>query len=93
MLIFFMLKTYLYIPEPLEEKIIQVAQSQSKSKAEIMRQALERGIIAISKHGMVSAQALLQIEEVGKKYRSSGPKDLSANLDLYLWKKIDEAGE
>lgn len=80
-----MLKTYLYIPEHLEDKIIQTAQSQNKSKAEVIRQALEKGITAISQQGAVSAQALLRIAEVGEKYQPKGPKDLSANLDQYLW--------
>ena len=80
-----MLKTYLYLPEHLDEKISRTAQNQNKSKAEVIRQALEKGITAISQQGTVSAQALLRIAEVGEKYRPKGPKDLSANLDQYLW--------
>ena len=80
-----MLKTYLYIPEHLKEKITQTAQNQNKSKAEIIRQALEKGITAVSQQGTVSAQAMLRVAEVGEKYQPRGPKDLSANLDKYLW--------
>lgn len=82
-----MLKTYLYIPDHLEGKIVQTAQNQNKSKAEIIRQALEKGIAVISHQGTISAQALLRIAEVGEKYHPKGPKDLSANLDKYLWGK------
>jgi len=80
-----MLKTYLYIPEQLGEKINQTAQNQNKSKAEIIRQAIEKGITIVSQQGTASAQALFQIAEVGKKYKPRGPKDLSTNLDRYLW--------
>ena len=80
-----MLKTYLYIPEQLDKKIKITAEAQNKSKAEIIRQALEKGITNVAQQGTISAQALLRIAEVGKKYKPRGPKDLSANLDDYLW--------
>ncbi len=88
-----MLKTYLYIPEELERKIIQTTQSQNKSKAEVMRQALEKGISAISQQGSLSVQALLRIAEIGEKYQPRGPKHLSANLDQYLWGIDKHAGK
>jgi predicted DNA-binding protein len=80
-----MLKTYLYIPEQLDKKIKTTAETQNKSKAEVIRQALEKGINTVAQQGTVSAQALLKIAEVGEKYKPKGPKDLSANLDKYLW--------
>ena len=80
-----MLKTYLYIPKHLEEKIAHTAQAQNKSKADVMRRALEKGITAVQQQGTASAQALLRITEIGEKYKPQGPKDLSANLDKYLW--------
>jgi len=80
-----MLKTYLYIPEQLNEKIKLTADTQKKSKAEVIRQALEKGISDIAQQGTVSAQALLRVAKVGEKYKPRGPKDLSANLDKYLW--------
>jgi predicted DNA-binding protein len=83
--IIYMLKTYLYIPDNLRDKITQTAQNQNKSKAEVIRQALEKGITAVSQQGTASAQALLRIKEVGKKFHPKGPKDLSAKLDQYLW--------
>ena len=39
-----MLKTYLYIPEELNLRITSTAKTQAKSKAEVMRQAMEKGI-------------------------------------------------
>jgi predicted DNA-binding protein len=80
-----MLKTYLYVPEDLAEKINFIAKSQNKSKAEVIRHALEKGISVVQNQGTASAQALLKIAEIGRKYRLKGPKDLSTHLDVYLW--------
>lgn len=80
-----MLKTYLYIPEQLGQKIHLTAKTQNKSKAEVMRQALERGIINLQQQGIASVQALFKIAEIGKRHKPKGPKDLSSNLDKYLW--------
>lgn len=82
-----MLKTYLYIPEQLKERINRTAKTQDKSKAEIMRQALEKGITALQQQGTASAQALLKIAEIGKRFNLKGPKDGSEKLDDYLWSK------
>ena len=73
---FNMLKTYLYIPEPLDQKINLTAKSQNKSKAEIIRLALEKGITIVAQQGTASAQILLKLAELGKKYNFQGPKDL-----------------
>lgn len=82
-----MLKTYLYVPEELEKKIIRTAKAQNKSKAEVIRQALEKGITTVMQQGSASAQALLKIAEIGKKYNLKGPKDGSEKMDEYLWGK------
>jgi predicted transcriptional regulator len=84
-----MLKTYLYVPSQLEEKIVRVARDQHKSKAEVMRQALEEGIGVVSRQGSASAEALLRLAEVGKMHNPKGPKDLSSKLDGYLWGRDD----
>ncbi len=81
-----MLKTYLYVPEELEEKIIRTAKAQNKSKAEVIRQALEKGITAVQQQGTASAQTLLKLTEIGKKYTLSGPHD-SSRMDELLWGK------
>lgn len=78
-----MLKTYLYIPDHIEERIVKTAREQKKSKAEVMRQALEKGIEILQEHG--SAISLLKLAEIGKKYKIKGPKDGSINHDYYLW--------
>lgn len=80
-----MLKTYLYIPEQLEIKINQTAQSQNKSKAEVIRQALERGLKEEEKRARAGVEALFKIAELGKKYKLKGPKDSSERIDELLW--------
>ena len=82
-----MLKTYLYIPEILEQKIKLTAQNQNKSKAEIIRLALEKGITAVTQQGTASAEVLLKIAELGKKNNVKGPRDSSIKMDEYLWDK------
>ena len=80
-----MLKTYLYIPEQLETKIAYAAETLKQSKAEVIRQALEKGINAVQQQGTASAQALLEIAEIGKKHKLQGPKNGSERMDDYLW--------
>ena len=82
-----MLKTYLYIPEHLEEKIILTAKTQNKSKAEIIRQALEKGIKIVQHQGNASIDVLFKLEKLGKKYKIKGPKDAVEHFDNYLYGK------
>lgn len=82
-----MLKTYLYIPDQLEEKIIYAAKANKISKAEVMRQSLERGIDTIWRQGSASAQILLRLADLGKQYKLRGPKDSSVRMDELLWGK------
>lgn len=80
-----MLRTYLYIPDNLEKQINQVVQAQKKSKAEVMRQAIEKGLQKLSSENNAGVEALFKLAELGKKYKVKGPKDLSVNHDYYLW--------
>ncbi|PJE62775.1 hypothetical protein COU88_03285 [Candidatus Roizmanbacteria bacterium CG10_big_fil_rev_8_21_14_0_10_39_6] len=82
-----MLKTYLYVPEELDKRIQTTAKAQSKSKAEVMRQALEKGITSIQQQGTASAYVLLKIAQLGKKYKVKGPKDAVERFDEYLYDK------
>ncbi len=75
------------MPDELEEKINLTAKMQNKSKAEVMRQALEKGISHVAQQGTASAEVLLKIAELGKKNKVKGPKDSSTRMDEYLWDK------
>lgn len=82
-----MLKTYLYVPDSLEEKIRYAAELQRKSKAEIMRQALERGIAALKQQSDASVRVLFKIADLGRKNKVRGPKDSVERFDEYLYGK------
>lgn len=80
-----MLKTYLYIPEQLERKIKITAETQNKSKAEIIRTALAEGLDALEKNRTGGAEILLALATFAKKNKIKGPRDASVNHDYYLW--------
>lgn len=82
-----MLKTYIYVPDSLNEQITLMAELRKKSKAEIMRNALKKGLMAEQQQGTASAQVLLKIAELGKKQNVSGPADSSEKIDELLWVK------
>ena len=80
-----MLKTYLYIPEQIDLEVRKLAKEEKKSKAEILRTALEKGIAAIKKRKYAGAEVLLKLADLGKKYKIKGPRDAYTNHDYYLW--------
>jgi len=80
-----MLKTYLYIPGELNERIDRAAKAQKKSKAEVIRQALEKGIANGEPLKNPGVDALFKLAELAKKAKVNGPRDGSANHDYYLW--------
>ncbi|TSC88730.1 MAG: Uncharacterized protein G01um10145_756 [Microgenomates group bacterium Gr01-1014_5] len=80
-----MLKTYLYIPEELDRKIKIAVNAQQKSKAEIIRNAIAKGLSVSQEQDKNDAQILLDLAKIAKKYKVSGPRDLSVNHDYYLW--------
>jgi len=79
-----MLKTYLYIPEYLDGKINLYAKTQKKSKAEVIRQAIEKGLTVLNQTG--SAQTLLMLAEIGERHKLKGIHDVS-RMDELLWGK------
>lgn len=82
-----MIRTFIYFPEELNKEIERLADSTNKSKALVIREALEEGLTSIKKHKTGGAEALLKIAELGKRINTRGPEDLSKNLDKYLWQK------
>lgn len=82
-----MLKTYLYIPQQLNEEVNALAGAEKVSKAELMRNALEEGLAFLKRKRASSAFVLLQITKIGRKYKTRGPKDLSQKMDEYLWER------
>lgn len=82
-----MLKTYLYIPDHLGEQIKQTAKAQKKSKAEVMRIALQEGLKITQNQQKASIEVLFKIAELARKNNVTGPKDAVEHFDDYLYSK------
>lgn len=82
---FVMQRTHVYLPDELSQQIYSTAKLTRKSKAEVIRVALEYGLKTIRPPKSQSAKALLEMVKEARKFAGSGPKDLSINHDHYTW--------
>ncbi|HUD44500.1 MAG TPA: ribbon-helix-helix domain-containing protein [Patescibacteria group bacterium] len=81
-----MIRTQVYLTQQLNQSLDIISKQEKKPKAQIIREALEDGIK--QKTYMSNAgKALLELAEFGKKLHIKGPKDLSTNIDKYLYEK------
>ena len=80
-----MQRTHIYLPDDLNTEIELNAKSQQKSKAEIIREALQKGLKSTRIQKSQSAKSLLDLAQMAKKLKGTGPKDLSVNHDYYIW--------
>ena len=74
-----------HIPEETRKTISLAARTGNKTEAEIIRDALDKGLKTIQPKS--NAQALLDLAEMAKKIpsRPDEPKDVSINHDYYAW--------
>ena len=79
-----MLRTYIYVPDELDKKVIKIAKAIKISKAEAIRRAISSWVDNVVNKNS-GAESLLMLAELGKKMKLKGPKDLSTNMDKYLW--------
>lgn len=77
-----MIRTQIYLPQQLYQAIDLVAKKEKKAKAQVIREALEKDM---EKKQGNAGKFLLEIAELGKKLNLKGPKDLSVNIDKYLY--------
>lgn len=77
-----MKRTQIYLPHDLYAQLKAIAQQESTSVSEVVRKNLTDKIRE-KKHSGVNT--LLSLAEIGKKWKIKAPKDLSANLDYYLY--------
>lgn len=75
-----MFRTQIYLPKELHQLAKLEAQRQSESLAEFIRQCLEKGIQ--EKRRQIKRKHLSELSELGF---TGGPKDLSKNIDKYLY--------
>lgn len=82
-----MLRINIYIPEELNKRLDFTAKAKRKAKAEVIREALNKGLVSLQKSKSPSAQALLNLAKMAEKIPTKGrvPKDFSKNLDYYTW--------
>lgn len=75
-----MIRTQLYLPEDTHLDLHLLAQREKKRVSQIVREILNEGIKR--KRQVSSGKTLLKIARYGF---SNGPKDLSSNIDSYLY--------
>lgn len=76
-----MIRTQVFLPETTYQQIRIQAELQNKPAAQIIREALESGIKPQNKGN--AGDALLQLAGL----KAKGPRDLSKNIDKYLYQK------
>lgn len=80
-----MIRTQVYLPKDLYQEIKIVATKEKKASAQVIRDMLEEGVDKKRKGRKTAGQALLELAEMAKKNNWRGPKDLSTNIDKYLY--------
>ncbi len=82
-----MLRTNVYLTEDQERAIKVRAAIMNKPKAEILREVISHGLKATSVQKSASTATFLRLASIAKQFKGkgTGPKDLSANLDEYIW--------
>lgn len=78
-----MIRTQIYIPEDIHQATKFLAQEQRKSMAELLRSFITVGIIE-EKKKKSKQRPLSSLAKLGIK---GGPKDLSKNIDKYLYQE------
>lgn len=79
-----MIRTQIFLPEETYQYIKIQAMREKKPSAQIIREALDLGIKQHIKRTKQNAgDALLRLAKIGGK----GPKDLSENIDKYLYEE------
>ncbi len=79
-----MIRTQVYLQKEQAREITLLAKKQKKDKAKIIRALIQKGLEAEEKKQFIG-NAFLELAELGKELKLKGPKDLSVNLDKYLY--------
>lgn len=74
-----MLRTQIYIPETLHERAKSLARAKKQSLANLYRDFIAKGLKTEEKGRGNSLESLIKLNLKG------GPKDLSSNIDHYLY--------
>lgn len=78
-----MIRTQVYLPEILYKNVRLAARKQNKPAAQIIRELLEGGVKQKTKKTN-AGDALLRLAKLAVR---KGPRDLSVNIDKYLYEE------
>ncbi len=82
-----MLRTNVYLTEDQGREITIRAIVARKAKAEVLREVITRGLQTAPVQKSSSTTSFLKLAKIAQAFKDKGtaPKDLSANLDTYIW--------
>jgi hypothetical protein len=81
-----MIRTHLYITEDQARDIKLRAKRERRRESDVARDLLERGrFVSQCRRQESVGEGMLRLAQLGKKFGMKGPKDLSTNLDDYLY--------
>lgn len=80
-----MLRTNVYLTEEQERELNRRAVIARKTKAKVLREVIDKGLQATQSQKSTSTEGFLKLAELGKRFKGTGPKDLSINHDKYTW--------
>lgn len=76
-----MIRTQIYIPEPIHQAAKILARQKEEYLAELLRRLIIRGLVDEKRKMTIKSLASLTRLNI-----TGGPKDLSKNLDKYIYK-------
>ena len=77
-----MIRTQVYIPETLHNKLTRLAEAKGEPMAKVVRDFLEDGI---RKAQQTDDSGITTLRRIANLKLKGGPRDLSINLDHYLY--------
>lgn len=80
-----MVPTTIYLEPETKRQVKRVAAARRCKEADIIRDAIEVGLKKLREQQKNSIAGLRELADFAQKVDSKGPKDLSTNLDKYLW--------
>ena len=79
----------MYLPQYIKDKIKKVAEAEGTSQAQVMRVALEAGLGTVQSQKNASAQSLLNLAELGRKYKTGEIPKTSAVEEIdKMWQSL-----
>lgn len=82
-----MLRTNVYLTEKQKKEITLRAAMNKKPKAAVLRDIIDHGLKAIPLNISPSSIGFMKLGKAATRFKGKikGPKDLSQNIDKYLW--------